>query len=468
MMFYYDLIVIGDLIDNLSTIASALSLNARVGFLEYQSDHIQKYLTVQSENIYNKNINYHDFIEQKNNQIKYKYRPELEKKGVDFLAGQYHFEVENKRLFLRGKKKNNLSDRVYTPSYLLNADRHILFSSSSPSSLINEKIITVDQLIKEDKWQNLPDNVAIVGSQISTIYLAQKLLRSNTNTTISLYTENESLLPCEDEDISWELQLHLEAKGLKIYKSRSFLSNSDQEDMVGIINNHDLVITDFEENELLETKQDNLGLQTIGLKFDRYGVRVNSKMQTHNPHIFACGDILGGYNAESILQQETETGVFNALFGGWRKINYYQIPYSLKTSPSIYRLGYTGKQARMLMLFGDSTEEISLHPRYSSGEQTALGDNPPIFYLKIILDSQQRILGVHCLGEMAEFIAVITTIFQENKPFSSLFKASFNQEMTHDLVKQIWDIYYYQHNHQNNHLAEVRKTFLIWKQDLFK
>ena len=46
-MFYYDLVVIGDIVNNLSTIESALSYNARLVFVWVQGNQVHNYLKSQ-------------------------------------------------------------------------------------------------------------------------------------------------------------------------------------------------------------------------------------------------------------------------------------------------------------------------------------------------------------------------------------------------------------------------------------
>lgn len=57
-------------------------------------------------------------------------------------------------------------------------------------------------------------SIIIKGSNLEAIYLAQQL--TSPNKSIILPIKNKQLLPTEDKDISWKLQLILEAKGIKI------------------------------------------------------------------------------------------------------------------------------------------------------------------------------------------------------------------------------------------------------------
>ena len=454
MIYDYDLIILGSIEDNLSAIEYALSLNARIGLIHYPFSRPKSYLN--NENFYQLSFNSQDFLTTQNNLDKLKYQPQLSQQRVDFIDKDGVFNPQEKKVTFQGEK-----NRYQASSYLLNIDRNVLFDKQIPSIFKKEKTITIDQLINENQWQDLPENLAVVGNQVSAIYTAQKLITLGKN--VSLYTDNDSLLPTEDEDISWQLQLYLEAIGIKIYPSGEFTPKYLSE----IVNNHELAIVDSIDDRLEE--DDNLNLQKIGVKFDRHGAMVNSKLQTDNKNIFACGDILGGYNRAGITNSESKIAVFNALFGSWREVHYDRIPYSLNTNPPIFRLGYTEKQGRML--FGNSLKIISFHPDYNSiGVLNPTRTQTPdeIFYLKIILDSQQRILGIHSIGKIADFMGVITRIFEQNQPFHSLFKAHFNQQISYELVKQIWQQYYDDESNLNNYLTSFRKTFFIWKKDIFK
>jgi len=92
---------------------------------------------------------------------------------------------------------------------------------------------------------------------------------------------------------------------------------------------------------------DHLGLENIGVHYDRHGVQVNDKLQTANPHVYAIGDVsatpvpkltpVAGYEARYLVTELTApTG---------QPISYPVIPTEVYATPKLAEVGVTTVQA---------------------------------------------------------------------------------------------------------------------------
>ena len=145
----------------------------------------------------------------------------------------------------------------------------------------------------------------------------------------------------------------------------------------------------------------------------------------------------------------------------WQKIDYSKMPYSLTTTPPIYRLGYTEKQARLWL--SNSIKVITLFPTQSS---LLLEHNyDTIYYLKIIVDRQNYIIGFHSLGVVKEIYTAMIILVQNKQPLFSLFKFNFVDYNSIQLVKEIKKKWREKNTKNNDMIMSLRKTFLIWKND---
>jgi pyruvate/2-oxoglutarate dehydrogenase complex dihydrolipoamide dehydrogenase (E3) component len=91
---------------------------------------------------------------------------------------------------------------------------------------------------------------------------------------------------------------------------------------------------------------EGLGLETVGVEFDKNGVQVSDRLQTTNPRIFACGDICSPYQFTHAADFMARIVIQNALFKGRAKASSLIIPWSTYTSPEIAHVGLYEKDAQ--------------------------------------------------------------------------------------------------------------------------
>jgi pyruvate/2-oxoglutarate dehydrogenase complex dihydrolipoamide dehydrogenase (E3) component len=88
--------------------------------------------------------------------------------------------------------------------------------------------------------------------------------------------------------------------------------------------------------------------------YDAQGIRVDDKLRTSQPHIYAAGDCIGGYQFTHYAGWQAAIAVRNALLHlastGVRET----VPWTTFTDPEVARAGLTEEQARER--FGDAVE----------------------------------------------------------------------------------------------------------------
>jgi pyruvate/2-oxoglutarate dehydrogenase complex dihydrolipoamide dehydrogenase (E3) component len=105
---------------------------------------------------------------------------------------------------------------------------------------------------------------------------------------------------------------------------------------------------------------EGLGLETVGVAFDKKGVQVNDRLQTTNPRIFACGDICSPYQFTHAADFMARIVIQNALFKGRTRAGSLIIPWCTYTSPEIAHVGLYEKEAKAKGLEVDTfTQELS-------------------------------------------------------------------------------------------------------------
>jgi len=82
-----------------------------------------------------------------------------------------------------------------------------------------------------------------------------------------------------------------------------------------------------------------LGLEKIDIPFDRKGIKVNSKLRTSHKHIYAAGDVIGGYQFTHVAGYEGGVVLSNAVFHLPKKTNYTLVPWCTYTHPELASIG---------------------------------------------------------------------------------------------------------------------------------
>ena len=89
---------------------------------------------------------------------------------------------------------------------------------------------------------------------------------------------------------------------------------------------------------------DGLGLETVGVEYDKTGVKVNDRLQTTIPHIYAAGDVCSRYKfthaADAMAQIVIQNALFPHPFGmAYASVDSLIMPWCTFTEPEIAHVG---------------------------------------------------------------------------------------------------------------------------------
>ncbi len=137
-----------------------------------------------------------------------------------------------------------------------------------------------------------------------------------------------------------------------------------------------------------------LGLENLGVAFDRGFVKVDANYETNVPGIFAIGDAIRGpmlahvASEEGIVTVERMTGRDNA-------VQYDAVPSCVFSFPEIATVGLSQEEAQIRgMVF-----KTGKFPFAANGKAVAMGETDGL--VKVIADDQDQIVGVHIIGPHA-------------------------------------------------------------------
>jgi pyruvate/2-oxoglutarate dehydrogenase complex dihydrolipoamide dehydrogenase (E3) component len=200
----------------------------------------------------------------------------------------------------------------------------------------------------------VPSHLVIVGAGYIALEFGQLFRRLGSEVTV--LDSGEVFLPQEDEDIASALKEILEAEGIRIMRHSRLTEvlaagsgdrractltiATDQGDQT-LHGSHLLVATG--------RRTDTAGLHTgaAGILTDEKGfIKVDDKLQTNIPGIYALGDVKGGPAFTHISYNDYLIVYKNLLQNGKESIAGRLPVYCLFTDPQLGRVGLTEKEAR--------------------------------------------------------------------------------------------------------------------------
>lgn len=132
-------------------------------------------------------------------------------------------------------------------------------------------------------------------------------------------------------------------------------------------------------------------LMEQGLDTDRGRVRVNEKMETNLPGIYAIGDLVHGAGLAHVASTEGEIASENAM-GKEAKVDYHVVPNPIYTFPEVAFVGLTEAEAKKQ--YPEARAER--FPWVGIGKAVAIGETEG--FTKVIVGKYGEILGVHIIG----------------------------------------------------------------------
>lgn len=239
-----------------------------------------------------------------------------------------------------------------------------------------------------------------IGLELGSVYSAL-------GTKVSVVEMLSGLLPGADRDLVIHLSKKLEKSFDKIMLESKVVEMKEEADGLQVkIQNKNGEITEQKYDYVLMSigrKPDTsgLGLENTQVKVNQRGwIIVNEQLRTHDPNIFAIGDIVGEPMLAHKASHEGRVAV-EVIAGHKAAFDPKAIPAVVFTDPEIAWAGLTETQAREKEI----KYEVAKFPWSASGRATTLGRLDGV--TKILVEPEtQRILGIGICGPGAgELIA---------------------------------------------------------------
>ncbi len=211
-----------------------------------------------------------------------------------------------------------------------------------------KRIVTSDDVLE---MTSLPKDIVIVGAGAVGVEFASFFHDVGVKVTLLEYAP--AVVPLEDKDVSQALERSFSRRGMTVMTNARFDPAKVSVEQDGIC-----VMVGPEGKEAQELRAEmmlvatgraanieEIGLETTKVETDRGIVKVNGRMRTREPHVYAIGDMVGGlwlaHTAahEGIVAAHTIAGDKDV-----HEIDYVEQPRATYCRPEIASIGLTEQQ----------------------------------------------------------------------------------------------------------------------------
>jgi len=322
-------------------------------------------------------------------------------KGLDLIFGEAVF-IDTKTISVKpktGKPRQFKANQIFIDTGCKTIIPHNIEGLDTIEYLTSTTILELEKV---------PEHLLILGGNYISLEFGQMFRRFGSKVTI--LEKSDRLISREDEDIAIELRRLLEEEGIDIHCSTQAIKfkNKGKDQITATIKTGDKE-SKIKCSHLLvavgrSPQTDRLALDKTGVELDEKGyIKVNDKLETNVPGIYALGDVKGG-PAFTHIAYNDYTIVYRNLFEGQDlSIKDRPVPYCMFTDPELGRVGITEAQAKEQRL----NYKVAKLPMSHVARALETGDTRG--FMKAIVDADtKKILGVAILGpEGGEIMSVL-------------------------------------------------------------
>jgi dihydrolipoamide dehydrogenase len=330
-------------------------------------------------------------------------------KGVGFLMKKNNIDVHMGAARLTAKDAVEVTGEDGSKKQL--QAKNIILATGAYTAVIpgvevdGEKIVTYLEAIVQ---KHRPESVVIIGA--GPIGMEFSDIWNSYGTKVTVVEMLPRILPLEDEEVSAELT--------KLFKRRKvdLLTNHRVEKIETTDAGVRVTVKSEEAEKTIEAEQallaigfkpytEGLGLDEVGVeKTERGFIKVDERMSTNVPGIWAIGDVTGELllahvaSAMGVVAAEHIAGVETI------KLDYRMMPRAVYTHPQVASFGLTEAQAKEQGL----DVKVGRFNFLPNGKALGLAEN--VGFIKIVSDQRYgEILGAHMIGpEVSELLPELT------------------------------------------------------------
>lgn len=261
----------------------------------------------------------------------------------------------------------------------------------------------------------IPDRLVILGGGVIGVEMASMMAAFGANVT--LIEGGEHILAREDADVAEEMAANLAAQGVTVRTGeRAMRVSSDGEGVVVHTTAGEVAGTRLLVALGRTPVTKGLGLEAAGVELTERGfVKVNSRLETTAPGVYAAGDVAG--TPQFTHASWNDFRVLRDLFAGKEASTEGRlIPWAVFATPELGRVGMSESEARA------AGRDIRVAKVAAAAVPRAKTHGHVEGFYKVVVDAEtEEILGAAIVAESAsEVIAAVQTAMLGGLPWPKL------------------------------------------------
>ncbi len=333
-------------------------------------------------------------------------------KGLNYLVKKYQIDFITGTASFVDKNTISINNNLITGDYI------IIATGSSPKNL--DKF--PNALLAKDIFNlsSLPQSISIIGAGAIGVEFAYFF--NALGCKVDLIEAQENILPNEDFEISAWVKKVFQKKGINILTNENISETTTECTLVAIG---------------VEGNIKSLNLEAINIRLSsNQHIWVNEHGQTSVENIYAVGDVIGPPWLAHVASAEGSYVAKHISGLDAIPIEYNHIPACTYCKPEIASIG----QSEQSLKSQNISYKIGKVFLNSNGKAVAM--NEAEGFIKILVDSQNQILGAHIVGNSAtEIISQFSIALSNQLKVDDLIKTIFPHptisESVHEALLQL-------------------------------
>jgi dihydrolipoamide dehydrogenase len=286
----------------------------------------------------------------------------------------------------------------------LTAQDIVIASGSVPRELPDlpfdgKQILSSDHILEKT---DIPKSIIILGGGAIGVEFAS--MYNDFGADVTLVEMLPHILPQDDEQVAGELAKMLARRGIKIMANTKFDLTSVKKSAKGV----EAQVTSPDGTSEMVTGEvllvavgrkaitEDIGLEKAGVKVERGFITVDSHYRTNVPHVYAIGDVIGGYLLAHVASHEGMIAVEAVAGKNPELLDPTRVPRVTYSRPEVASVGLTAKEAEERGF----EVKVGTFPFRANGKSLILGEAEGI--VKLVADKKtDALLGAHIVGPHA-------------------------------------------------------------------
>lgn len=274
--------------------------------------------------------------------------------------------------------------------------KNIIIATGSDCSSLGNIEVDHESIINSDDALNMtehPEKMVIIGGGAIGIEWAR--IYSALGVDVTLVEMMDQIAPACDKDIANVALKLFKRNKVKVMTGVGVNSiDKTSEGLLLHLNNDQQLITDkvmlaVGRKPVLDLK----GLNELNVEFNGRYIKVNEKMRTNIPNIYAIGDVVGKLPLAHVASHEAIVVVETILNKEVEPVDYSSVPFVIYGQPELAGVGMTEDQVK------EASIDYEANIFYYAANGKAVAESEKDGIVKSIIDKLTgKILGVHVAG----------------------------------------------------------------------